>query len=136
MTAVGALREAGALLAAGGDNVQDVFNPIGCGDPLQTAQLMVAAAQLDVEDAYDLVSGAARAVMGLDPVRLEAGAPGELLAVRASSLREAVATVTEARVVIHAGRVVARTSVHREASWTPDGSASQTDVIEEGAGHA
>jgi cytosine/creatinine deaminase len=135
MTAVGALLEAGALLAAGGDNVQDVFNPIGCGDALQTAQLMVAAAQLEVEDAYDLVSDAARAVMGLDPMRLEAGAPGELLAVRASSLREAVATVTEARVVIHRGRVVARTSVQRETSWAPEGSGSQ-DVIEEGAGHA
>ena len=136
MTAVGALLEAGALLAAGGDNVQDVFNPIGCGDALQTAQLMVAAAQLDVEDAYDLVSGAARAVMGLEPIRLEPGAPAELLAVRASSLREAVATVTEARVVIHAGRVVARTSVQRETSWAPEGSGSQSDVIEEGAGHA
>jgi cytosine/creatinine deaminase len=115
--------------------VQDVFNPIGCGDPLQTAQLMVAAAQLEVDDSYDLVSGAARAVMGLDPVRLEAGARAELLAVRASSLREAVATVTEARVVIHAGRIVARTSVQTETSWTPEGSGSQTDVIEEGAGH-
>jgi cytosine deaminase len=136
MTAVGALLEAGALLAAGGDNVQDVFNPIGCGDPLQTAQLMVAAGQLEIEDAYDLVSGAARKVMGLEPARVEAGAPAELLAVRASSLREAVATVTEARVVIHAGRVVARTTVQRETSWTPQGSGSQTDVIEEGAGHA
>jgi cytosine deaminase len=135
MTAVGALLDAGALLAAGGDNVQDVFNPIGCGDPLQTAQLMVAAAQLEVDDSYDLVSGAARAVMGLDPVRLEAGGRAELLAVRASSLREALATVTEARVVIHAGRIVARTSVQTEASWTPAGRGSQTDVVEEGAGH-
>jgi cytosine/creatinine deaminase len=133
LTAIAALMEAGVTLAAGGDNVQDVFNPIGCGDPLQTAQLMVAGGQLGVEDAYELVSGAARAVMGLEPVRLEAGSPAELLAVRASSVREAIATVTEARVVIHAGRVVARTTVQREPLWAADGS---QPVIEEGAGHA
>jgi cytosine/creatinine deaminase len=133
LTAVAALMEAGATLAAGGDNVQDVFNPIGCGDPLQTAQLMVAAGQLGVEEAYETVSGAARAVMGLEPVPLEPGAPAELLAVRASSLREAVATVTEARIVIHAGRVVARTTVQRESLWAADG---PQPVIEEGARHA
>jgi cytosine deaminase len=91
---------------------------------------MVAGGQLGVEDAYELVSGGARAVMGLEPVGLEAGAPAELLAVRASSVREAIATVTEARIVIHAGRVVARTTVQRDAVAVPQ------PVIEEGAGHA
>jgi cytosine deaminase len=135
LTAIAALMEAGATLAAGGDNVQDVFNPIGCGDPLQTAQLIVAGGQVAVEGAYELVSGAARAVMGLEPVRLEVGAPAELLAVRASSLREAIATVSEARVVIHAGRVVARTSVRRESVWSTAADGSRS-VIEEGAGLA
>jgi cytosine deaminase len=133
LTAVGALRAARALVAAGGDNFQDPFIPIGAGDPLQTAQLLVCAAHLDVDDAYQLVSDAARAVMGLEPVRLQAGAPAELLAVHASSLREAVATATEARLVIHAGRVVARTVVEQHtlvASGTPQ------PVAQEGAGHA
>jgi cytosine deaminase len=130
LTAIHALLEAGALLAGGGDNVQDVFNPVGCGDPLQTVQLLVAAGQIGIEDAYELVSGGARAVMGLEPVRLEPGAPAELLAVRASSLREAVATATEARIVIHAGRVVARTVVEREMADRPQ------HVTQEGARHA
>jgi cytosine deaminase len=114
LTAVAALLGAGATLGAGGDNVQDVFNPIGCGDPLQTAQLVMAAAQQDADTAYRLVSDGARAVMGLPAVRVEAGAPAELLAVRARSLTHAIATVTEDRVVIRGERVVARTRVERD----------------------
>jgi cytosine/creatinine deaminase len=114
MTAVHALLEANAVLAAGGDNVQDVFNPIGCGDPLQTAQLVMAAGQVDAETAYGLVSASARAVMGLPAVRLEPAAPAELLAVRARSLTQAIATVTEDRTVIRGERVVVRTRVERE----------------------
>jgi cytosine/creatinine deaminase len=130
LTAIAALRAAGALVAGGGDNFQDPFIPIGSGDPLQTAQLLVSAAHLDPDDAYELVSDAARAVMGLVPVRFEYGAPADLLAVRASSLREAVATTTEARIVIHAGRVVARTIVEQHTLIaTPT-------VTQEGAGHA
>jgi cytosine deaminase len=130
LTAVGALRAAGALVAGGGDNFQDPFIPIGAGDPLQTAQLLVSAAHLDVDDAYELVSDAARAVMGLEPVRLQPAAPAELLAVRASSLREAIATITEARLVIHAGRVVARTVVEQH-TLIPI-----RTVTQEGARHA
>lgn len=114
LTAVNALLKAGATLAAGGDNVQDVFNPIGCGDPLQTAQLVMAGGQQDVETAYRLVSDGARAVMGLPPVRLEPGSPAELLAVRARSLTHAIATATEDRVVIRGEQVVARTRVERQ----------------------
>jgi cytosine deaminase len=114
LTGIHALLDAGATLAAGGDNVQDVFNPIGCGDPLQTSQLVMAAGQQDAEVAYGLVSEGARAVMGLPPVRVEPGAPAELLAVRARSLTHAIATVTEDRVVIRGDRVVARTRVERD----------------------
>lgn len=114
LTAIPALLHAGATLAAGGDNVQDVFNPIGCGDALQTAHLVMAAGQQDAETAYKLVSEGARAVMGRPSVRVEPGAGAELLAVRARSLREAIATLTEDRVVIRGERIVARTRVQRE----------------------
>jgi cytosine deaminase len=114
LTAIDALLKAGATLAAGGDNVQDVFNPIGCGDALQTAQLVMAGGQQNAETAYRLVSDGARAVMGLPPVRLEPGGPAELLAVRARSLTHAIATATEDRVVIRGERVVARTRVERQ----------------------
>ncbi len=72
-----------------------------------------AAGHLTPEEAYAAVSLGARAAMGLPEVRVEAGFPAELLAVRAASLGEAIAGGT-CRVVIHQGRVVSRTTVTRE----------------------
>lgn len=111
LTAVDALVSAGALLAAGGDNVQDPFNPVGCGDPLQTAHYMVTAGHLDVDRAFDLVAGQARRVMGLESIPLEPGSDGDLVAIRAASGRQALATLTPARLVFRRGELVARTEL-------------------------
>jgi cytosine deaminase len=114
ITALRALLEAGVTVAGGGDNVQDVFHPLGCGDALQTAALLVLAGQLDVQTAYRLVSDGARAVMGLPVGTLAAGQPAELIAVAGGSLAEIIATATEDRLVFRRGRLVARTRVMRE----------------------
>ncbi|MFI0370595.1 amidohydrolase family protein [Actinomadura sp. 1N219] len=111
---VGALLRAGARVAAGGDNVQDPFNPLGRCDPLQTAQLLVMAGHLTVDQAYHLVSEGARQLMGLPPARIEPGSRAELLAIAAGSLREALATTTEARTVIRGPKIVRRTDVLRD----------------------
>lgn len=113
LTALRTLRAAGVTVAAGGDNVQDPFNLLGRGDPLETAALLVLAGHDDPATAYDAVSAQARRAMGLPPVAVAPGAPAELLAIRAGSVREALATATAERLVVHAGRVVARTAVHR-----------------------
>jgi cytosine/creatinine deaminase len=112
LTAVRPLLDAGAVLAGGGDNVQDPFNAVGRADPLETASLLVTAGHLTTAEAYHAVSAGARAAMGLPEVRLEAGQPAEILAVRAGSLAQAVADPTD-RVVIHRGRPVSRTTVTR-----------------------
>jgi cytosine deaminase len=114
LTALPALLGAGVLVAGGGDNLQDFFHPLGCGDPLQTAALLVLAGQLDVQTAYRLVSENARAVMGLPGGGVTPGGPGELVAVAGGSLQEALSTTTEDRIVFRAGRVVTRTSVVRD----------------------
>ncbi|MGH8956906.1 MAG: amidohydrolase family protein [Microbacterium sp.] len=114
ITALKALLEAGVTVAGGGDNVQDFFHPLGCGDALQTASLLVLAGQLDVPTAYRLVSENARAVLGLRAVTVEPGSPAELLAVAGGSLREAIASTTEDRLVFRRGRLVERTRVERE----------------------
>ena len=44
LTAIKALKEAGVLVAAGADNVQDPFNLVGRSDPLETASSYVLAA--------------------------------------------------------------------------------------------
>ena len=107
LTAVAALTAAGVTLAAGADNLQDPFNPVGRGDCLETASLMVMAGHRLPSDAYDTVSGTARRAMGLDPVTLSPGDPAELVLVPAAGVREAIAFGPPGRAVVHAGRLVA-----------------------------
>ncbi|MFI0511369.1 hydrolase [Streptomyces sp. WSLK1-5] len=107
------LRAAGVRLAAGSGALRDACNPVGRGDPLEAAYLLASRYGLRPEDAYDAVSTSARAVLGLPEVRVEAGFPAELLAVRGDRLAGAL-SLAYSRIVVHRGRVVARTSAVRE----------------------
>jgi cytosine deaminase len=107
------LRAAGVRVAAGSGALRDVSNPVGRGDPLEAAYLLASGHGLSPEDAYDTVSASARAALGLPPVRVEAGFPAELLAVRGDRLSGAL-SLAHSRIVVHQGRVVARTSAVRE----------------------
>lgn len=111
LTAVRALLDAGATLAAGGDNVQDPFNAMGRADAFETASLLVTAGHLTPEEAYTAVSDAPRAALGLAPVSVSVGSPADLVAIAAANLREALALGAEERSVWKAGRLVARTRV-------------------------
>ena len=106
LTAVRALRRSGVNVCAGADNLQDPFNPVGRGDPLETAGLMVIAAHLLPDDALHTVSGASRIAITGEATGIAAGAPAELVAVVASSVRDAVAFGPPGRLVIHQGRIV------------------------------
>ncbi|MEU5364857.1 amidohydrolase family protein [Streptomyces sp. NPDC005925] len=118
------LRAAGVRVAAGSGALRDVSNPVGRGDPLEAAYLLASRDGLRSEEAYAAVSSSARAVLGLPEVRVEAGFPAELLAVRGDGLA-GVLSLAYSRVVVHRGRVVARTSAVREYgnSSGPAGSA-------------
>lgn len=116
LTAIAALREAGVLVAAGADNVQDPFNLVGRSDPLETAALLVMAGHVLPDDAYDMVSNNVRVAMRLDPVRFEPGDPADFVAIDAPSVRGAVADAPNDRTVFHAGRLVAETRTSRSIS--------------------
>jgi cytosine/creatinine deaminase len=107
------LRAAGVRVAAGSGALRDVSNPVGRGDPLEAAYLLASCHGLRPEEAYDAVSAAARAALGLPEIRVEAGFPADLLAVRGDCLAAAL-SLAYSRIVIHGGRVVARTSAVRE----------------------
>ncbi|MGV9312633.1 amidohydrolase family protein [Streptomyces sp. NPDC003691] len=107
------LRAAGVRVAAGSGALRDVSNPVGRGDPLEAAYLLASRDGLRAEDAYTAVAAAAREAMGLPEVRVEAGFPAELLAVRGERI-SGVLSLAYSRIVIHRGRVVARTSAVRE----------------------
>ncbi|MEX0173554.1 amidohydrolase family protein [Streptomyces sp. LMG1-1-1.1] len=107
------LRAAGVRVAAGSGALRDVSNPVGRGDPLEAAYLLASLGGLPPLEAYAAVSAEARAAMGLPEVRVEAGFPAELLAVRGERL-SGVLSLAYSRIVVHRGRVVARTSAVRE----------------------
>jgi cytosine deaminase len=111
LTAVRRLLDAGVVVAAGGDNLQDPFNPMGRCDPLETASLLVVAAHLLPSEALQAVSTASRTALGLPGVSLEVGLPADLVAVRAASAFGAIASGSPERIVFRKGRVVARTTV-------------------------
>ena len=111
ITPAAELLAAGVRFAAGADNIRDPFNPLGRSDALETAMLLVIAAHLSIDEAFTAVSDGARSVMALPPAGAVVGAKAEFLAVRADSLAEAVATAPAERHVIHAGSLVASTTV-------------------------
>ncbi|MGW0793539.1 amidohydrolase family protein [Streptomyces sp. NPDC002692] len=123
------LRAAGVRVVAGGGALRDVANPVGRGDPLDAAYLLASRYGLSPEDAYDAVSSGARCALGLPEVRVEAGFPAELLAVRGEGLA-GVLSLAYSRIVVHRGRVVARTSAVREYC----DSAAALDLPRQGGG--
>ena len=104
LTAVRALQEAGAVVAAGADNVQDPFNLVGRSDPLETAALMIMAGHQLPDTAYEMVSNDVRRAIGLQPAAIEPGAPADLLAIDAPSVRGAIADAPMSRRVFRRGR--------------------------------
>jgi cytosine deaminase len=114
LTALRALLDAGVRLGAGADNVRDPFNPVGRGDALETASLLVTAGHLDLFESLTAVTDGARSVMSLPPAGPTAGAKAELLAVRAESIGDVIATGSMDRYVIHEGRLIARSHVVQE----------------------
>lgn len=113
------LDAAGVRVAAGGDNWRDPFNPLGRVDPFETAALLVAAGHVTPEVAYRMVSEDARALLHLPPAAARAGDAADLVCVKAASLEEAVASGTEERIVVRAGRIVARSELHVSGElWT------------------
>jgi cytosine deaminase len=111
LTAARELIDAGARFAAGADNVRDPFNPLGSGDALQTAMLLVVAGHLTIDEAYAAVSTGAREVMALPEAGVFVGGRADLLAIAGSSLIQVVADAPASRMVFHRGSLVAVTSV-------------------------
>lgn len=107
LTAVRALLAAGAVVAAGADNLQDPFNPMGRACPFETAALAVLAAHLVPGEAWTAVTASSALATGRPPATIAPGQPADLIAVPAASLREAIATGAARRRVWRRGALVA-----------------------------
>ena len=109
------LHEHGVEVFGGSDNIRDAWSPFGNGDMLQRAMMIAYRANFRHDEelalAFDMVTAAAGRVLGLTPYGIAAGAPADFIVVEAGSLAEAVATYPRRKLVIKAGRIVARDGV-------------------------
>lgn len=113
LTAVSALRQAGVRVCAGADNLQDPFNPLGRGDPLETAGLMIVTCHLLPDDALRMVASDAHETLGLVSPDIRIGAVADLVAIPATTVREAIAFGPSGRRVWRRGRLIANDATPR-----------------------
>lgn len=106
ITPISILKQEGVNVCAGADNLQDPFNPVGRGDPLETASLLVIASHISPADAFEMVSQSASATIGSRPVSVKPGDVADLVGITSTTLRESVATATPDRIVVCGGVVV------------------------------
>ena len=110
LTRVSDLLKAGVRVAAASDNIQDPFIPVGSGDLLEIARWTMLAGHLglaDLQTAFDMVSSAAAAAIGLGGNwGIRAGARADLLITNASDIDDLVATGPQVRAVLVGGRLV------------------------------
>lgn len=99
--------DAGVTLAAGGDNVQDPFNPLGNADMVDVAAELVTAGHLTPTEAWQVSSNGGRAAFGLPPARGRVGDVADIVLVRAAHTAEALAERAPDRIVIRDGVVIA-----------------------------
>lgn len=113
LTALDRLAEAGVVVAAGGDNVCDPFNPVGRLDPLETAALLVTAGHRTVADAWAMVTTNPRRLLGLPDAGPAVGQRADLVALAATEPGEALALAPAERVVFRAGEFISATTTVR-----------------------
>jgi cytosine/creatinine deaminase len=112
MPPVKLLKEHGVEVFSGSDNIRDAWSPFGNGDMLERAMLVGYRANFrhdhELTLAYEMVTGAAARVLGLKDYGLRVGGAADMVVVEAGSVPEAVASRPRRKMVIKAGRVVAR----------------------------
>jgi cytosine deaminase len=112
MPPVALLKAHGVEVFSGSDNIRDAWSPFGNGDMLERAMMVGYRANFrhdhELRLAFEMVTAAPARVLGLKDYGLRIGGPADLVVVEAGSIPEAVATRPRRKMVIKAGRVVAR----------------------------
>ena len=113
ITRVKELLEAGLLVSFGQDCVSDTFYPLGSADMLQVANVTAHAAQMSLPDeikkVYDMITGDAAAVIGLEDYGLKVGNKADLIVLDVATERDAIRLAPARLFVIKNGRMVAQT---------------------------
>ena len=106
ITPIHRLQQAGVIVAAGADNLQDPFNLMGRGDPLEIASLLMLSAHSTADQSVQMVSSNAhKAVHGVTS-SLSVGQPANFIAIPATNIRESIAMGPPDRIVVYGGVVI------------------------------
>ncbi len=109
------LRQHGVEVFGGSDNIRDAWSPFGNGDMLERAMMVGYRANFrhdrELQLAFEMVTGAAARVLGLEGYGIAVGGRADFVAVEAGSVAEAVATRPRRKMVIKGGKIVARDGV-------------------------
>ncbi len=106
ITPIHRLQHAGVIVAAGADNLQDPFNLVGRGDPLEIASLLMVSAHVSAIEAIQMISSHAHQVVHGVASSLAIGQAANFVAIRAANLRESIAMGPPDRIVVYGGVVL------------------------------
>jgi cytosine/creatinine deaminase len=107
------LLAAGVNTCIGHDSVMDPWYPLGYGDPLQAAFVLAHYGQMsgagELGTLVDMITGYPARALGIENYGLEVGNRADLVVYAAPSEMDAIRLVAPRRLVLRAGKVVART---------------------------
>jgi cytosine/creatinine deaminase len=113
-TRVKQLLEAGVNVCIGHDSVMDPWYPLGYGDPLQAAFVLVHLGQMsgdaELRQLFEMITVNPAAALGVPDYGLSVGRPADLVVFGAPSAADALRLVAPRTLVLHAGKVVARST--------------------------
>jgi cytosine deaminase len=109
------LHEHGVRVFGGSDNIRDAWSPFGNGDMLERAMMIAYRANFrhdaELALAFDMVTRTAADVLGMAGYGIAPGSPADFVVVEAETLAEAIASRPRRKLVIKAGRIVAKDGV-------------------------
>ncbi len=113
-TRVKQLAEAGVNVCVGHDSVMDPWYPLGYGDPLQAAFVLVHLGQMsgdaELRQLISMITTNPAAALGVPDYGLRPGGPADLVVFDAPSEADALRLVAPRTLVLRGGKVVARST--------------------------
>src|SRR6266446_245730 len=134
-TRVKELLAAGVNVCIGNDSVMDPWYPLGYGDPLQAAFVLAHYGQMsghsELRTLIDMITFNPASALGLQEYGLLPGCRADLCAFAAPTEMDAIRLVAPRKLVLRAGKVVARTEpAHTTVVW--DGREEAVDFLRPG----
>ena len=131
-TRVKELLAAGVNVSVGHDSVMDPWYPLGYGDPLQAAFVLAHYGQMsgrsELLQLIEMITANPARALGLQDYGLAVGDRADLVCFAAPSEMDAIRLVAPRRLVLRAGRVVARTEpAVTTVTW--DGKEEEIDFL-------